>query len=125
MLTEHVRVALKRQITFRYAQGQPLLGVYLLDSAIEDAVRGAIQRVAGGSYLALEPEVAQDIVRAARAEIGTPPPTAQPPVVLTTMELRRFVKKLLDTELPGIAVVSYQELSPELTIQPLGRISVS
>jgi type III secretion protein V len=124
MLTEHVRVALKRQISFRFAAGQSTLAVYLLDAPIEDAIRGAIQRVAGGSYLALEPELAQDIIRSVRAEIGTPPPTAQPPVILTTMELRRFVRKLLEVELPGLSVLSYQELSPDLTVQPLGRIAI-
>jgi type III secretory pathway component EscV len=34
------------------------------------------------------------------------------------------VKKLIEIDLPGVAVLSFDELPPELTIQPLGRATV-
>ena len=45
-LAEHVRAALRRQITFAHAGGSHVLGVYFLDPMIEDTVREAIQRTA-------------------------------------------------------------------------------
>jgi type III secretion protein V len=124
MLTEYVRSSLKRYISFRYTQGRDALFVYLLDPEIEDVIRGAIRRTPTGSFLSLDPSIAHDILEALRREIANLPPTAQKPVVITDMELRRFVRKMVELEFPTLAVLSYQELTPELNVQPVGRVSM-
>jgi type III secretion protein V len=124
MLTEHVRSSLKRYVSHKYARGTNTLVVYLLDPQIEDAIRSSIKRTSAGTHLALEPDIAQEIVQAVKNECGHLPPTAQRPVILTSMDIRRYVRKLLEYEFnPPFSVVSYQELSPELNIQPVARIS--
>lgn len=124
MLTEYVRAALKRYISHKYTRGQSTLIVYLLDPQIEETVRSSVQHTSSGSYLALEPEITQEILAAVRNEVGNLPPSAQQPVVLTTMEIRRYFRKLVELEFPQLAVLSYQELSPEMNIQPIARISL-
>ena len=124
MLTEYVRNALKRYISHKYTRGGNTLVVYLLDPQIEETVRGAIQHTQSGSYLALEPEITQEILTAVRNEVGNLPPTAQNPVILTTMEIRRYFRKLVELEVPHLAVLSYQELSPDMNIQPIARIAL-
>ena len=124
MLTEQVRAALKRYISHKYSSGQNTLVVYLLDPQIEETIRSSIQHTASGNYLALEPEVTQELLSAVRQEIGNLPPSAQQPVVLTTQEIRRYFRKLVELEFPNLAVLSYQELSPEMNIQPIARISL-
>ncbi len=124
MLTEYVRNALKRYISHKFTRGGNTLVVYLLDPHIEETVRGAIQHTQSGSFLALEPEVTQEILSAVRTEVGNLPPTAQNPVILTTMEIRRYMRKLVELEFPHLAVLSYQELSPDMNIQPIARITL-
>jgi type III secretion protein V len=124
MLTEYVRSSLKRYISFRYTEGRDTLFVYLLDPEIEDVIRGAVRRTSTGSFLSLDPSIAHDILEALRREIANLPPTAQKPVIITDMELRRFVRKMVELEFPTLAVLSYQELTPELNVQPVGRISM-
>ncbi|OGQ91233.1 MAG: EscV/YscV/HrcV family type III secretion system export apparatus protein [Deltaproteobacteria bacterium RIFOXYA12_FULL_58_15] len=124
MLTEYVRNALKRYISHKYTRGGNTLVVYLLDPQIEETVRSSIQHTQSGSYLALEPEITQEILTAVRNEVGNLPPTAQNPVILTTMEIRRYYRKLVELEFPHLAVLSYQELSPDMNIQPIARISL-
>ena len=124
MLTEYVRAALKRYISHKYTRGQSTLIVYLLDPQIEETVRSSVQHTSSGSYLALEPEITQEILSAVRNEVGNLPPSAQQPVILTTMEIRRYFRKLVELEFPHLAVLSYQELSPEMNIQPIARISL-
>ncbi len=124
LLTEHIRSAMRRYISFRYALGSDTLFVYLLDPEIEDVIRGAIRRTSSGSFLSLDPTIAHDILDAIRREIADQPPTAQQPVIVTDMELRRFVRKMVELEFSSLAVLSYQELTPELNIQPIGRISM-
>lgn len=125
LLTEYVRSSLKRYISYKYSQGQTVLSVYILDPEIEDLVRGAIKQTSAGSYLALDPDSVQLILQAVRNTVAPPPPGGQPPVILTAIDVRRFVRKLIEMEFVDISVVSYQEVVPEIRIQPLGRIQIS
>ncbi|MBS0622750.1 MAG: type III secretion system export apparatus subunit SctV [Verrucomicrobia bacterium] len=124
LLTEYCRSSVKRYISYKYSQGQSTLSVYLLDPEIEDMVRGAIKQTSAGSYLALDPDSVQMIIEAMRNVIVPTPPGGQPPVMLTAIDVRRFVRKLIEMEFPDIAVVSYQEIVPEIKIQPLGRVQL-
>ena len=125
LLTEYVRASLKRYITNKYSQGQSTLSVYLLDPEIEELVRGAIKQTSAGSYLALDPDSVNMILKSMRTVITPTPPGGQPPVMLTAIDVRRFTRKLIETEFPDIAVVSYQEILPEIRIQPLGRVQIT
>lgn len=125
LLTEYVRSSLKRYISYKYSQGQTILSVYLLDPEIEDMVRGAIKQTSAGSYLALDPDSVQLILHAMRTVIVPTPVGGQPPVMLTAMDVRRFVRKLIEGEFPDLSVLSYQEIVPEIRVQPLGRVQLS
>jgi type III secretion protein V len=120
-LTEHVRAALRRQITFTHAGGSGVLHAYFLDPMIEDTVREAIQHAASGSTLALEPELCADIVKA----VGRTVADSAAPVIVTAADIRYHVRGLLQGEFPELAVLSYQEIEPDVKLQPLGRITVS
>jgi type III secretion protein V len=125
LLTEYVRIALGRQISVGAAAGGTMLAVHLLTPDIEEAVGAGVQRSGTSSYLALEPSVSRDILAAARKTFDARLPGAPPPVILTSMELRRWVRKLLEIEHPQASVLSFQELAPELHVQPVGRIGLS
>jgi type III secretion protein V len=121
-LTEHVRSALRRQITAKYAGPSGSLPVFLLDPMIEETIRESIHKTATGSYLALEPALSRDILAGVGRTVGG---GGQSAVILTSAEIRRYVRRLVEAEYPQLAVLSYQELSPETQLQPLGRIKVS
>jgi type III secretion protein V len=123
-LTEQVRASLRRAISHQAARGGDTLVVYLLDNQIEETVRSSIQHNASGSFLALEPEITQEILAAMRRELGQRGPSAQRPVILTAQDIRRFVRKLVELEFHEVDCLSFQELSPELNVQPLGRIAL-
>jgi len=125
LLTEYVRSSLRRYISYKYSLGQSVLSVYLLDPEIEDMVRGAIKQTSAGSYLALDPDSVQLILHSMRQIIQPPPPGGQPPVLLTAIDVRRFVRKLIEGEFPDLSVVSFQEIVPEIRIQPLGRVQLT
>ena len=125
MLTEHVRVALSRYLCYRFGQGHDTLLVYLLAPEIEDMIRSSIEHHPQGSYLPLEPDVAQEILSAIRHEINQLPAGARQPVILTTQEIRRFVRNLIELEFFEVAVLSFQELSPDFRVQPVGRIRLN
>jgi type III secretion protein V len=69
-LTEEVRCALRRQITFKYSNPDGSVGVFFLDSMIEETLREAIRKSGTESHLALEPELSGDIVRAVKSAVA-------------------------------------------------------
>jgi type III secretion protein V len=119
-LAEWVRAALQQQITFKYRGHDGSLGVYVVDSMIEETVREAIRTNESGSHLALEPQLARDIVQAVQRAV-TGAPSA---VILTTSDIRRHLRGLLESEQPEVAVLAHGELLPEVKLQTLGQISV-
>jgi type III secretion protein V len=125
-LTELVRAHLRRPLTFRLTRGASQLGVVLLDEMIEDTVRRAVTRTAAGAFLALSPAASRDLVaslRRAAAEAAVP--GGAPPIFLTQPDIRRFVRKLLETDLPDAEVTSFAELLPEVTLRPVARATLA
>ena len=41
------------------------------------------------------------------------------------MDIRRYTRKLIEMDLPDLAVLSHQELTEDLNVQPIGRISLN
>jgi type III secretory pathway component EscV len=119
-LAEGVRQALQRQITFKHTGRDESVGVFFLDSMIEETVREAIQKNDSGSYLALEPELSADIVQAVKRAVAS----VASPVILTASDIRRHLRGLLESEQPQVAVLAHQELTPETKLVTLGRITL-
>ncbi|MBF0318691.1 MAG: type III secretion system export apparatus subunit SctV [Nitrospirae bacterium] len=124
LLTEYVRGSLKRYISYKYSSGQNMLPVYLLDPTVEDTIRKAIRQTSTGSYIALEPAVNKKLIENIKAQLGDISSQTRIPVLLASMDIRRYLRKLIEMDLYEIPVLSYQELTPEISIQPLGRITL-
>ncbi|MEZ4227075.1 MAG: flagellar biosynthesis protein FlhA [Polyangiaceae bacterium] len=120
-LAEFVRSQMRRTLTHNLTRGAGELDVVVLEPAIEDAIRGAISRTAAGSFLTLSPAAGRDIVRSVRRALSE---GSAAPVILTQPDVRRFVHKLLELDLPDATVISYAELLPEVRIQPIAKATL-
>lgn len=119
LVAEFVRTRLKRYISHKYTKGQSTLMVYLLDPEIEkifDSQSDPLQT--------LESESISNIHRAVDVEMENLPVSSQQPVILTTVNVRPYLKRIIEAKYPQVAVLSYQELSPDMNIQPIARISL-
>ena len=112
-----VRESLKKYISHKYTRGQSTLAVYLLAPEVENLLRTAEDGLLTG-------EDHQKLMTAVAAEFRYMPPTAQQPVILTTGDIRRKMLKFVEIEVPQLAVLAYSELSPDMNIQPIARISL-
>jgi len=124
LLTEYVRGSLKRQISFKYSSGQNMLPAYLLAPKVEETVRSAIRQTSAGSYLALDPAASRKLVDNLKKAVGKLPTSGARPVLLASMDIRRYMRKLIEADLYDLQVLSYQELVPEVNIQPLARVDL-
>ena len=122
LLTEYMRISQKRHISYKFSSGRNVLPAYLLAPAIEDTMRAAIRQTSAGSYLALDPSVSKALLAAIKRVVGELTPSAHRPVLLTSMDIRRYLRKLIETDLYELPVLSYQELTPEINVQPLDRV---
>jgi type III secretion protein V len=127
ILTERVRVALRRAITHCHADPAGVVSVLALDPMIEDAVRDAVHKTDAGSTLALEPQLSREIVeavgRAVAAATTAAAPSSRRPVILASADVRRYVRRLLETAHPDLAVLSHPELAPEASIESVGVVA--
>jgi type III secretion protein V len=101
-----------------------LVPAYLIAKDIEDAVRGAVRQTSGASYLALSPDVHRQLITSMRNVVGAVSQHAMPPAMLAPMDIRRFMRKIVERDFPDLAVLSYQELAPSANVQPLERIKL-
>ena len=122
MLTEYVRGALKRQISYMYSRGQNMLPAILMDPAVEETIRKAIRQTSAGAFLALDPDTSRRFIEAVSAAAGDYRRQLQVPVLLASMDIRRYVRRLIEGEHYKLPVVSYQEITPEISVQPVNRI---
>jgi type III secretion protein V len=116
-LAEHVRARMRRAITYALTSDAASLDVILLDGIVEETVRRGVTRGASGAAIALAPHAARDVVASIRRAAGD----ASAPVILTQPDVRRFVRQLLEIELPNAVVVSYAELLPEIALRPIAK----
>ncbi|MEG1126262.1 MAG: flagellar biosynthesis protein FlhA [Oscillospiraceae bacterium] len=123
MLCEYVRQALRRTISHKFAEaGQ--LKVITLDAAIENSIMGAVKKMETGSYLALEPQLIQDIMTASSLQIDKVKELVQHTIILTSPIVRLYYKKLIDQFYPNIVVLSFNEIDSNIQIQALGNITL-
>lgn len=124
IVTEYVRQALKRTITRRFAEANSLR-VITLDTQIEDMIVSSVKKSDQGSYLAMAPDVIQQIVSATNHEIDKIKDVIPTVIILTSPVVRIYFKKLTDQFIPNITVLSYSEIDAAAQIQAIGNISLS
>lgn len=113
---EMMRAAQRAYISHKYTRGQNTLMVYLVDPELEVFLDPATSS-------ATSEHTEESVLSAFRATVQESDASVIQPVVLTTTEVRKHLRLLIEHEYPRLAVLSYSELQPTMNIQPLARIS--
>ncbi|RYV00972.1 EscV/YscV/HrcV family type III secretion system export apparatus protein [Shewanella sp. OPT22] len=115
MLTEYVRIALRRHIRRKFATRQGWISALMIGEGIENLIRESIRQSTAGSYSVLNTTQTHMIL----TEIKTLLPTDKPCVLLTSLDVRRYLRKIVERELFATPVLSYQELGDDVEIKVL------
>jgi flagellar biosynthesis protein FlhA len=124
ILTEYVRHALSRSISAAYIQPDGVMPVITMDRKVEETVQGAIQHRERGSYLALDPKMAQKILDSLNTLI-TSMVGGQQPVLLVLPQIRPHVRRLTERYFPNLAVLSHNEITSQVRIQSIGTVTIN
>lgn len=122
LLTEYVRQALGRQIVGQYLEDQKLY-VLTLDPEVEQIIKDGIQKTEHGSYLAVDPQKAQQILSRLRSLAQKMMEAGHQPVVLCPPGIRPYFKRLTERVLSGLVVLSFNELQPNIQVESVGMVS--
>jgi type III secretion protein V len=120
MLAEYVRHGLKRYLSDKYAGPSRSMRALLLHPEVEEHFRRALQVSNVGTILALDPETAQRFVQSLRTTIAEA--NASGLVLLTAMDIRRYVRKLIENEFSALPVLAYGELESDVRVEPVGNV---
>ena len=120
---EYVRQALKRTITRKYAEANTMR-VITLDSKIEDTIIANIKKSDRGSFLSLDPVTVQRIMESASNAIDNVRDVVPQVIVLTSPVVRVYFKKMLDQFVPGVTVLSFNEIDNTVQIQSIGNVAM-
>ena len=128
VLTERVRVGMKRQLSYTYTNGTGRLPVYLFDPESEKLAQSSVRQTPAGVHLALTPDVNRNLVNnlhrieeSNRQLISEGPR----PVILTSLDLRRHLRTHLAAEFPDLPIMSLPELTSNVSVQPVGEIRLT
>lgn len=123
LLTEYVRQSLSRYITKKFMP-EGKARVLTLDQKLEEKLMSSVQQTEHGTYLSLDPAYTQRVVNALSKELMKFTQTGEQPIVLASPVVRLYFKRLTESFLPDLVVLSYNELESATEIQSVGMVSV-
>jgi len=127
VLTEYVRAALARTICEQHRDEAGTIHGVTLDPGLEDTINAHIERGERGSFLTLPPQLANRIIASARNELEAAATKAggRQPVILAAPQIRQWVRRLIETALPGTTVLSYSEIVRGVNVRTHGMVTAN
>jgi flagellar biosynthesis protein FlhA len=124
ILAEYVRQSLARQICETYADKEGVITVVTIDPSLEEVMIGAIHQSEYGSFLALDPNVGERVLVQISSQLQNFKRMKLLPVILCSPRLRPHFKRFIERSFPDMAVLSYNEIVPQVKVQSIGMVSL-
>ncbi|MNS56116.1 Flagellar biosynthesis protein FlhA [compost metagenome] len=125
ILTELVRATMARQICANLADEDSQIYVITLDPRAEQQMRDAIIQGPTGQQLALNPQIRKMITDRLSLAYQEASGAGYEPAVLCDPAVRPFIKPMMESYLPTLTVISYNEVHPKFKVQAVGNVSMS
>ncbi len=123
LLAEYVRQSLARQICSRYMDREDTVTVFTIDPRLEENMIGSVHQSEYGSFLAIDPHLGEKILYQIGEHVTNFRKMDKSPVALCSPRLRPHFKRFTERNYPSLAVLSYNEIVPQVKVQSIGIIS--
>lgn len=120
-LVECVRGALARYISHKFALYDELRAV-VLSPEIEEWIRQGIRQTAGGVFLNLEPAQAEQVIDRLAVGLDSIAIAHKDLVLVSSVDIRRFVKRLIESRFEELEVLSFAEISDSVSVNVIRTI---
>jgi len=125
LLTEYVRNKLSRSIISPYIGEDGFLKLITMDPGVEDLLLQGIQKAEHGSYLSIDPKIADSIIASIKQEAEKAMSKNIQPILLTSPVIRRHLKKMVEYFIPSLMVLSQSELLSDIGFKSIGKVSLN
>jgi len=125
LLTEYVRNKLSRSIISPYIGEDGFLKLITMEQGVEDLLIQGIQKADHGSYLSIDPKIADSIIASIKKEAEKAMSKNIQPILLTSPVIRRHLKKMVEYFIPSLMVLSQSELLSDIGFKSIGKVRLS
>ncbi|MBC8109371.1 MAG: flagellar biosynthesis protein FlhA [Anaerolineae bacterium] len=125
VLGEYVRHALARTICKQYVDERDRLWCITIDPALEDLINGHVERSERGTNLTMPPQTQQQIAKQIADKCAELTQTGRTAVVLCSPQVRGIVRRMIETALPQVAVLGYNEVAPEIAVEAVAMVGIN
>lgn len=126
LLTEYVRHKLARSFVSPYVGEDGLLKLITMAQEVEDALlKGLQQTEHGGTYLSIDPKIADSIIASIKDEAEKAMAKDIQPILLASPTVRRHLKKMVEYFVPSLMVLSQSELLGDIGLKSIGEVSLN
>jgi type III secretion protein V len=123
LLTEQVRMALRRQISDQFAGAGRRLQAVLAHPDLEDSLRQSARGSgAQAGQIAIDPELFTRLLGELRETRARLAGQWSATVLLSSMDVRRHLRRLIENEFFELPVLSFQELVGDIQVTPVGQV---
>ncbi len=124
LLTEYARQRISKGMLAPFVGEGKTLQVITLDRSVEELLGKNIKHTEHGSYLAVDPKIAEQLLAAASVEVEKQLAMDVQPVIMCSPGLRRHFRKLIEHALPSVFVVSHAEIVDDINLQAGGKVKL-
>jgi flagellar biosynthesis protein FlhA len=124
LLTEYVRNKLSRSIISPHIGEDGYLKLITMSQDVEDILLKGIQKTDHGSYLSVEPRIADSIITSIKKEAEKAMSKNIQPILLTSPLIRRHLRKMVEYFVPSLMVLSQSELLTDIGFKSIGKVTL-
>jgi flagellar biosynthesis protein FlhA len=125
LLTEYVRNKLSRSFISPHIGEDGYLKLITMSQDVEDILMKGIQKTEHGSYLSVNPGIADSIITSIKKEAEKAMSKNIQPILLTSPLIRRHLRKMVEYFVPSLMVLSQSELLTDIGFKSIGKVTLS
>ena len=121
MLVEHVRGVLARYISNRFSTNG-VIRTLVMSHDMENQIRTGIRQTSSGTFINLPPPETENIIKRLDSSLGSNHMDARDIILMVSLDIRRFVKKIIEGTYPEMEVLSFGEISAGIDVDVIGSL---
>lgn len=125
LLTEYVRNKMSRSFISPHIGEDGYLKLITMSQNVEDLLLKGIQNTEHGSYLSVDPNIADSIISSIKKETEKAMSKNIQPILLTTPLIRRHLRKMIEYFVPSLMVLSQSELLSDIGFKAIGKVKLN
>jgi flagellar biosynthesis protein FlhA len=124
VLTEYVRMSLRRSITHQYATNDDQMTVFTLEPRTEKFLSDNVQATKQGLMLVIQPATGEILTQRIAKAADRLTREGSTPVLLVSPNVRMALHRYLQGAVAGLVVLSYSEILPHIEVFSKEAVSI-